>query len=124
MPGEGRLHLCLEGARSLADLAVEGHQLEVEALGTRRVRARFPLAPGAGGAEVLEGDLPPEAIAFAWGRVGELSLPLAALGVDGTGEVYLTFQVLREGEVLERAPLYHTAQVPIPSDYDLESWSA
>ncbi len=85
---------------------------------------RVPLLGGAGPAEVLEGELAPEDVGFAWGRVGELSLPLAALGVEGSGEVYLTFQVLREGELLERAPLYHAAQIPIPSDYDLEAWSA
>jgi hypothetical protein len=73
---------------------------------------------------VLEGELTPADVGFAWGRVGELSLPLGALGIDGSGEAYLTFRLLRDGELLERAPLYHTAQIPIPADYDLESWSA
>jgi hypothetical protein len=83
---------------------------------------RFPLDGGA--FEVQEGEAEVGEIAFAWGRVGELAVPLSALGIEGPGEVYLTFRLLEDGDLLERAPLYHMAQLPIPLDYDLESWSA
>lgn len=120
--GDGRLFLCLEGRESLEDLRGQGLSLEVEALGTRRLRVRFPLDGGE--PRVEEGEAAAGELPFAWGRVAELGLPLRGLGIDGSAEAYLTFRLQRGGELLERAPLYHMAQLPLPADHDLESWSA
>ncbi|MBI5014046.1 MAG: glycoside hydrolase [Deltaproteobacteria bacterium] len=120
--GGGQLFLCVEGHGSLADLTGQGLALEVDALGTRRLRVRFPLDGGA--PEVQEGTATAAQVAFSWGRVGELALPLTELGVEGPGEVSFTFRLLRDGDLVERAPLYHMAQLPLPVDYDLDSWSA
>ncbi|MFU8856113.1 MAG: glycoside hydrolase [Deferrisomatales bacterium] len=118
--GGGELHLCVEGEGSLQSLVSRGLHVEVEVLGQDRLRVRLPLDGGA--ASVLEGDAP--GAAFAWGEVGEISLPLGAVGFSPPGSLYVGLRLVQGGEVLERAPLYHLAQLPIPADHDLESWSA
>jgi len=118
--GAGKLHLCVAGEGSLEDLRGQGLHLEVEAVGRARVRVRFPLDGGE--ATVLEGEA--AGAAFSWARVAEVSLPLEPLGVSLPGEVLVELRLGRDGEVLERAPLYHMAQLPLPGDHDLESWSA
>jgi alpha-amylase/alpha-mannosidase (GH57 family) len=124
--GGGRLHLCLQGAGSLSRAKEEGLRLDLEILGTSRFRVLFRLAEEKGAPEIVEGKAPEAQIGFAWGAVGELSLPLSALGLGGRtgGDAYLNFRLLRDGEVLERAPLYQMAHLVLPVDYDLECWSA
>ncbi len=118
--GGGALHLCVGGERGLGDLLGLGLYLEVEVLGRRRLRVRFPLDGGA--ASAVEGDAP--GAELAWGEVAEVSVPLDAAGFSPPGFLYVGLRLGRDGEVLERAPLYHLAQLPIPADHDLESWSA
>jgi alpha-amylase/alpha-mannosidase (GH57 family) len=118
--GNGRLYLCAEGERSLADLRGQGLHLEVEVLGRRRLCLRFPVDGGEPSA--VEGD--PSGASLAWGEVAEISLPLASAGFEPPGLLYVGLRLGRDGEVLEKAPLYHLAQLPIPGDHDLESWSA
>jgi len=118
--GEGRLHLCVGGESSLEDLRGQGLHLEVEVLTGGRLRVQFPVD---GGEPVfLEGSA--EVAACAWGRVAEVSIACAAAAGSVPGEVFVGLRLGRDGEVLERAPLYHLAQLTFPGDYDLESWSA
>ncbi|MBI5446128.1 MAG: glycoside hydrolase [Deltaproteobacteria bacterium] len=121
--GEGRLVLCLTGAES-DSVKGAGFALEVEALGTRRLRVRFPIDEEGGAPEVVEGSVDPSDLSFAWEKVGEVALPLGALGLGPAGDLCLSFRILRGGEVLEKAPLYHMVQVQLPNDYALECWSA
>ena len=121
---EGRLYLCLEGQGSLEDLRDPDVRLEVVALGGRRLRVRFDLAAEGGAPRVLEGNASPSDFAFAWGKVAEISLPLDALTAGPGQEVHVTFQLSRDGDLVEKAPLYHMAQLRLPEDYDLECWSA
>jgi hypothetical protein len=121
---DGRLFLCLEGREGLDGLREAGLQLELDALGARRLRVRFRLDVEGGAPEVLEGDARPDELAFAWNRVAEMGLPLQALGAGPGRDVHLTFHLLRDGDLVERAPLYHMARLPLPKDYDLECWTA
>ncbi len=118
--GGGRLHLRVEGDGSLAELRGRGLWLEVDALADTKLRVRFPLDGGA--PAIQEGD-PGGGFAFAWGRVGEASVPLQALG-ERPERVYLALRLLADGAVEEQAPLYGMAELALPGDYDLESWSA
>jgi alpha-amylase/alpha-mannosidase (GH57 family) len=118
--GEGKLHLCVGGERSLEELRGQGLHLEVEILAGPPLRVRFPVDGGEPAA--LAGSA--EGARCAWGRVAEISVPCPALAGDVRQEVFVGLRLGRDGEVLERAPLYHLAQLPFPGDYDLESWSA
>jgi hypothetical protein len=112
----------LEGERSLAELKGQGLWLEVESLGSQELRVRFPLDGGT--PLILKGKADPLDLAFASECVAEMSLPLAPLGVGRSGEVYVGLRLIQEDKVVERAPLYHLAQLEIPADHDLDSWTA
>ncbi len=118
--GDGRLHLCLEGEGSLEELRGRGLRLEVEMVARSRLRVRFPL--DGGDPEVLEGEAADPRCA--WGRVAEVSLPLEGGEAASPDHVLIAFRLARDGEILEQAPLYHMAQLPLPTDHDLEAWSA
>jgi len=120
--GGDRLHLCVEAGGGLTDLRGQGLSIEVEATASRRLRLRVPV--DGGNPQLLEGTASPAEISAAWGRVGEFSLPLPALGLGLTREVYVVLRIVRDGEVLERAPLYNPARIELPEDHDLECWSA
>jgi hypothetical protein len=121
---EERLFLCLEGKGGLTDLRGSGLLLEVDALGARKLRVRFCLDVEGGSPEVVDGEAKPNDLSFAWNRVAEVRLPLEALGAGPGRDVHLKFHLYRGTDLLERAPLYHVARLPLPKDYDLECWTA
>jgi len=117
-----RLFLCIRGEKSLAGLAAGKLSLEVEAFGKHKILIRFPLS----GAKpsVIEGDAPTSMLAFSWGDVGEVSIPLKALKPDETGNVFVSLRLIEKNKILEKAPLYHSARLPAAAkNYYLESWT-
>jgi alpha-amylase/alpha-mannosidase (GH57 family) len=95
-----KLHLCLEGTKSLAGLTQLGYTLEIIEGASGGACAQIPPPPG-------------KEIAAAWGEVVEISIPLKLLSPDASGRVAIAFRLLRDGALVERAPLFHMAEIPL-----------
>ncbi len=115
-----RLYLCVKGDRLDAALH-DGEELVVLAGGDERevlrLRAGQDEVPGE-----CSGECPGEPCGI-WRSVAEIALPLAGIERDEGGRVAVAFKLLCGAELIERAPMFHMAELIAEPDHGTSGWS-
>lgn len=115
------LYLCISGENSYKKFSDRKISLEIEAFGKKRVLIKFPTTGGK--ATVREGSVSSKDLAFCCEDLWEIAIPLKALEPDDSGNVFIALSLVEKKKVIERAPLYHSARLPVIRNYELESWT-
>lgn len=101
------LYLRIEG--DFQNILNKGYTLKVEVTGGTNAVFRIPVNDGVeNNAET--------GITSAIGRIMEISLPHTSLP-DNMGRVYLVFRLCRNGDIVERAPLYNMVEVDLGDNF-------
>jgi alpha-amylase/alpha-mannosidase (GH57 family) len=105
------LYLRIEG--DFQNILNKGYSLHIEVTGS--TNAKFILPINEGNQTDHE-----TGISFAIGHIFEAALPHNSLP-ENIGRVYLVFRLCRNGDIVERAPLYNMVEVVLTDDFD-DDW--
>jgi hypothetical protein len=61
-------------------------------------------------------------LACSVGKVAEIQVPLKGMGAGPGKEILMSFTLWRDGEPVEKAPLFSLVKITVPDEYDLEYW--